>query len=77
LSKGIKSLGIVPSNLRAVRAYRNLQAKEVAAKLDVHVNTLYFWEKGTHEPKVTDIRLLAVIYGVEPESLVGTKLRLG
>lgn len=70
MSIGIKSTGVVPSNLRAIRAYRNLQAKEVAAKLDIHLNTLYFWESGKYAPKVTDLARLAEVYRCSVDTLI-------
>lgn len=61
---------IIAGNLRAARAFRNMQAKEVAFQLGIHLNTLYAWEQGKSSPRADTLRKLAQAYQVDVVHLI-------
>jgi len=63
-------------NLRAIRAYKGLQAKEVTSKIGIHLNTLYFWERGYTTPSVRTLEKVARVYGVSATQLLHPTLSL-
>lgn len=56
---------------RAKLARGSLEVSEVAAAIGVHRNTIWNIERGETLPDVFELQLLARVYGVAPETLVG------
>ena len=46
-----------------MRKVNNLTGEEVANRLGIHTFTLYGWERGDTEPKISQAMKLAEIYG--------------
>lgn len=57
-------------SLAAWRVNAGLRKKEVASEIGVTVGTLYNWEHGLTEPKMSHVKLLAKLYGVTLDELL-------
>ena len=54
-----------------LRKENNLSQKELALKINVSQKAIDFWEKGINEPKASYIILLANVFGVTADYLLG------
>jgi len=52
-----------PMSLAAARVDAEMTQREVAEAMNVSVNTVVAWEKGTVEPKVSQANKLCELYG--------------
>ena len=50
--------------IRQLREAQGLTQLELANKLDVTPATVYTWERGRNEPRVSQLRKLADLFGV-------------
>ena len=50
-------------NLRKIRLSNQLTQKDLAKKLEMNKNTIYFWEKGRCLPDLVSLRKLTKIFG--------------
>lgn len=50
-------------NLRKIRLSNQLTQKDLATKLEMNKNTIYFWEKGRCLPDLVSLRKLTKIFG--------------
>lgn len=50
-------------NLRKLRLNNQLTQKDLAEKLEINKNTIYFWEKGRCLPDLVSLRKLTKIFG--------------
>ncbi len=61
-------------NIRELRKKRGITQEELAARIEVHENTIRLWEKGIREPRSSDIaKLCEVLCCTESELLNGTQ----
>lgn len=58
-------------SLRAARAFAGGSQAGAAAALEVTRNTVGLWERGAREPGAVDLLVLATLYGVSVDALVG------
>ncbi len=56
--------------LRELREERGLSPVDVAAALKVSLASIYNWESGKHEPRVSQLRKLAEFFGVSTDEIV-------
>jgi len=59
-----------PARLRELREERGLSPVDVAAALKVSLASIYNWENGRHEPRVSQLRRLAEFFGVTTDEIV-------
>ena len=60
-------------NIKELRKKRGITQEELAARIDVHENTIRLWEKKIREPRLSDIAKLCEVLGcTESELLNGT-----
>lgn len=52
-------------NLRKIRLSNQLTQKDLAEKLEMNKNTIYFWEKGRCLPDLVSLRKLTKMFGNE------------
>lgn len=57
--------------LEHTRKAAGLTRGQACEQIGVHYNTMKNWEKGTTEPKATDLVALAELYGTTVEALMG------
>lgn len=57
-----KEVGMRPISLAAARVDAGMTQAEVARALKVSKNTVVAWEKGTSEPKISQLRSLCNLY---------------
>jgi transcriptional regulator with XRE-family HTH domain len=57
--------------LRELRTARGLTQANLAGVLGVNKRTILRWEAGDQDPNLTDLRRLAVYFGVSVAELVG------
>lgn len=58
-------------NLKIARIKAGLSQREVAGRLKVNINTVSRWEKGTQKIQIDSLILLADLYGVTTDFLLG------
>lgn len=58
-------------NLKIARIKAGLSQREVAERLKVNINTVSRWEKGTQKIQIDSLILLADLYGVTTDFLLG------
>lgn len=56
-------------SIRQLREERGWRQLDLANKLDVVPATVYNWERGTHEPKASQLRALAEVFGVSMDEI--------
>ncbi len=61
-------------NLKKLRTNTGISQKELAAYMDVSVQTLFNWENGLFQPSIDDLIKLADYFGVSLDYLVGRKV---
>lgn len=60
-------------NIKELRKKRGITQEELSALIGVHENTIRLWEKGTREPRSSDIAKLCEVLGcTESELLNGS-----
>lgn len=64
-------MSILGIRLKEKREQKNMTQEEVATMLNVNRVTYTFWEKGKHEPKLTDLVRLANLYETSTDYLLG------
>jgi len=57
--------GRVAWRLRALRARAKLTVEEMAEKLGVDNQTVYNWERGRHQPKISLLPKIAQVLGMK------------
>lgn len=57
-------------SLAAARVNAGLTQKEVCEKLHVTPNTIVAWESGQSEPKISQGRALAKLYGIPLDNII-------
>lgn len=60
---------MVEISLKAARINKGLEQSKVADKLGVTVNTLSAWENGKSEPRITQAKKLAALYGLTTDDI--------
>ncbi len=55
--------------IRQLREERGWTQLQLANKLEVTPSTVYKWEAGRNEPKVSQLRALARVFGVSSDSI--------
>lgn len=55
--------------IRALREERGWTQLELANKLSVTPATVYNWERGRYEPKASQLRALARVFGVSMDEI--------
>lgn len=60
-------------NLGAARKHAGLTQAEASAKSGIALGTLRRWEQGVNEPDMKSLALLASLYGVTTDTLIGTE----
>ncbi len=55
--------------IRALREERGWTQLELAFKLNVTPATVYNWERGRYEPKASQLRALARVFGVSMDEI--------
>ena len=55
--------------IRELRDERGWSQMELATKLGVSLATVYNWERGKYEPRVTQFREIAKVFGVSMDSI--------
>lgn len=58
-------------NFKIARIKAGFSQKEVAERLKVNINTVSRWEKGTQKIQIDSLLLLADLYGVTTDFLLG------
>lgn len=58
-------------NLKIARIKTGLSQREVAERLNVNINTVSRWEKGTQKIQIDSLLLLADLYGTTTDFLLG------
>ena len=66
----IEAARIFGRSLRRLREDRQLDAKDLAGAVLIHVDTLYKYERGEREPTILKILQLAQVLGVTLERLL-------
>ncbi len=64
---GSESMGL--RTIRELREARGWSQFELGTRLGVTPNTVYNWERGRNEPRVTQLRALAQAFGVAMEEI--------
>lgn len=62
--------------LREVRTHCGLRQLDVAQALGISMLTYQRWEAGTHEPRVSELRRLAILFKVPASELLGDESRI-
>ena len=60
-----------PEKLKALREYRGLYQKDMAALLDLRQNAYSHYETGRAEPSIANLCRLADFFGISIDELVG------
>ncbi len=55
--------------IRELRTARDITPVQLAAALSVSLATVYNWENGTHEPRASQLRDLARLFGVSMDDI--------
>lgn len=64
-------MDIFKENLKELRKEFCLTQKQLANKINVSEDCIYFWEKGRSEPSITDLINLSRLFNVSIDYLVG------
>ena len=59
------------NNIKNIRKDRGLSQKEVADFLNVSQGSVSLWEKGKFEPDIQTLRMLADLFGVSTDEILG------
>lgn len=59
--------------IRELREAHQLTQLELATRVGVTPSTVYNWERGRNEPRVTQLRTLARVFGVAMENIAMTE----
>lgn len=55
--------------IRELRTAKGITPVEIAAHMGVALATVYNWESGKHEPRASQLRTLAELFGVRMEDI--------
>jgi transcriptional regulator with XRE-family HTH domain len=55
--------------VRELRTAKGITPVEIAAHMGVALATVYNWEAGKHEPRASQFRMLADLFGVRMEEI--------
>lgn len=61
----------IGSPIRALREQLGWSQSDLAAKLGKTQTAISYWENGSREPGLDDVRALAAAFGVQPGALIG------
>lgn len=66
----------VAAALRSLRSQRGLTQADAAKSLGIRSATLSTWENGTREPKISQLRAAAELYGSSLDELIALVVKL-
>ena len=68
---------VIGKRINELRLEKKLTQKELANAVNIGQASISEWEKGTHEPNATAIKILAVFFGVSADYLLGLEDETG
>jgi transcriptional regulator with XRE-family HTH domain len=60
-------------NLKRLRVSRGMNRAQLGAALGVTERTIYRWEAGENDPKLTELRLMAAYFKISVSTLIGER----